>query len=172
MSELVWVLLNNRVASSWILTIQVGYKENFLFRKSGEVLAQAARWGSGVTIPGGVKKTTNVEMWHWGTWLEGMVVGTGWGWTAWSYCFFPTLTILWYLKRLAVYSISFGFRCPILCEGAFKDILSLFFFLNWLPCRETWWGRPRASSVSCYGLVRLVALPPLKFKNENMLFCI
>jgi len=43
MSELAWVLLNNRVASSWILTIQFGYKEKFLLRKSGEVLAQAAR---------------------------------------------------------------------------------------------------------------------------------
>ena len=43
MSELVWVLLNNRVASNWILTIEVEYKEKFLLRKSGEVLAQAAQ---------------------------------------------------------------------------------------------------------------------------------
>ena len=37
-----------------------GYKEKFLLRKNGEVLAQAAHGGGGVTIPGGVQ-----EPWRW-----------------------------------------------------------------------------------------------------------
>jgi len=36
--------------------VQVGHQEEFILRKSGEVLAQAAQGAGGVTIPGGVQE--------------------------------------------------------------------------------------------------------------------
>ena len=41
--------------------VQVGYQEKFLFRKSGEVLAQAAHGGGGVIIPGDVQETQRCD---------------------------------------------------------------------------------------------------------------
>ncbi len=37
--------------------VQVGYEEVFIFKKSGDALAQAAQGGGGVTVLGGVQET-------------------------------------------------------------------------------------------------------------------
>lgn len=55
--------------------VQLGYEEQFLFRKRGNALAQAARGGGGVTVP--VKERGDVVM-------KDMVSGhggVGWNWT-------------------------------------------------------------------------------------------
>jgi len=59
--------------------VQIGYLEKFLLRKSGAALAQTARGGGAVTIPGGVQNRVDVAQrdvvsGHGG---DGLVVGLG-----------------------------------------------------------------------------------------------
>jgi len=51
-----------RIFGGHLAQNQAGYWEKFLLRKSGNVLAQAAQRGGGVTIPGG-----DQEPWRCGT---------------------------------------------------------------------------------------------------------
>lgn len=53
--------------SMFYMYFQVEYLEEFLLRKNGEALAQAAQGGDAVTIPGGVQG----QMLYWGTWFSG-----------------------------------------------------------------------------------------------------
>lgn len=50
--------------------VQVGYEERFLLNSSGEAVAQAARGGRVVTVPGGVQEpwrcsTEGCGVWAW-----------------------------------------------------------------------------------------------------------
>jgi len=56
--------------------IQFGYEKQFLLRKSGDALEQAAQGDGGVTVPGSVKEacirvTEGHGQWGWWEWVDG-----------------------------------------------------------------------------------------------------